>query len=147
MTTPVCMPPRLPPDGFGLRPKRRQRSLISLTPLIDVVFILLIFFMLASSFLDWRSIALGGGARAGGMPAPSGVLLVEVGPQGLRLSGQPVSLEVLAARIGESLRANHGQRVLVRPAAGVTLQSLVVVVDRLTEAGAADLTLIHDPDR
>ncbi len=30
---------------------RRRRSLISLTPLIDVVFILLVFFMLASSFL------------------------------------------------------------------------------------------------
>jgi len=27
---------------------------VPLTPLVDVVFILLVFFMLASSFLDWR---------------------------------------------------------------------------------------------
>ncbi len=36
----------------------RRRALISLTPLIDVVFILLVFFMLPSSFLDWRAIDL-----------------------------------------------------------------------------------------
>lgn len=35
-------------------PKRRHA--ISLTPLIDVVFILLLFFMLSSSFVPWRQI-------------------------------------------------------------------------------------------
>ena len=40
---------RLESDEAAPRP-------ISLTPLIDVVFILLIFFMLASSFLDWRAV-------------------------------------------------------------------------------------------
>lgn len=36
------------------KPRRR----ISLTPLIDVVFILLMFFMLTSSFVQWREIDL-----------------------------------------------------------------------------------------
>ncbi|MEM6945656.1 MAG: biopolymer transporter ExbD, partial [Pseudomonadota bacterium] len=45
----ASLPPRL-----ANRPRKRLR--ISITPLIDVVFILLVFFMLASSFLDWRSI-------------------------------------------------------------------------------------------
>lgn len=36
------------------QPKRKQA--ISLTPLIDVVFILLLFFMLTSSFVPWRSV-------------------------------------------------------------------------------------------
>jgi hypothetical protein len=44
---------------------RRRRALISMTPLIDVVFILLIFFMLASSFLNWRSSGWILPARAG----------------------------------------------------------------------------------
>ena len=47
---------------FATAPSRRR--LISLTPLIDVVFILLIFFMLASSFLDWRAIGLDAPADA-----------------------------------------------------------------------------------
>lgn len=37
--------------------------MISLTPLIDVVFILLLFFMLTSEFVEWRSLELSmGGA-------------------------------------------------------------------------------------
>ena len=35
---------------------RKRRSLVILTPLVDIVFILLIFFMLASSFDDHRVI-------------------------------------------------------------------------------------------
>ena len=38
------------------RPRRAAR--IGLTPLIDVVFILLVFFMLASSFLEWRALEI-----------------------------------------------------------------------------------------
>lgn len=34
----------------------KRRQVISLTPLIDVVFILLLFFMLSSSFVPWRQI-------------------------------------------------------------------------------------------
>lgn len=36
------------------QPKCKQ--VISLTPLIDVVFILLLFFMLTSSFVPWRTV-------------------------------------------------------------------------------------------
>ncbi|WP_372880273.1 ExbD/TolR family protein [Psychromonas sp.] len=36
----------------------RRKQAISLTPLIDVVFILLLFFMLSSSFSQWRQIKL-----------------------------------------------------------------------------------------
>src|SRR3546814_12993071 len=43
-----------PTRRFSRGPRRRVR--ISLTPLIDVVFILLIFFMLATSFVDDRAI-------------------------------------------------------------------------------------------
>ena len=39
-------------------PARRARIAPSLTPLIDVVFILLVFFMLASSFADERRVEL-----------------------------------------------------------------------------------------
>ena len=35
---------------------KRKKNLISLTPLIDVVFILLLFFMLSSTFTQWRKV-------------------------------------------------------------------------------------------
>ena len=43
---------------------RRRRVPSPLTSLIDVVFILLFFFMLASSYMDWRSLNMTLGGRA-----------------------------------------------------------------------------------
>ena len=122
---------------------RRRRALISLTPLIDVVFILLVFFMLASSFLDWRAIDLSasGGAAVG--MSMEGALLVEIRPEGLRLSGETVSLETLGFRIAERVSEQPDQRVLIQPEPGVSLQRTVQVLDRLAASGVTGMSLIH----
>ena len=141
MNPPVSAPL---PSHQARRPTRRH-SPISLTPLIDVVFILLVFFMLASSFLDWRAIELDAPGKAAAAPSMEGALLVELRPDGLRLSGETLELDALAARVAERLATKPDQRVLVKPAPGVVLQRAVAVLDRLTAAGARDLSLIRDP--
>lgn len=126
----------------GRRPRRRP--LISLTPLIDVVFILLVFFMLASSFLDWRAIDLNAPARAGSGSSMEGAVLVEVRADGPRLGGRAVPLHALAERVLKQLEAAPGQRVLVKPAPGVVLQDAVDVLDRLSRAGVPGISFIRD---
>ena len=121
---------------------RRRRTLISLTPLVDVVFILLVFFMLASSFQDWRAISLDQSTQAG-QPGTSmaGALLVEVRPDGFRLSAEPVSLDVLVARVQRRVATQPDIRVLVKPANGVALQEMVQVLDILSAVGVDNLSL------
>lgn len=129
--------------------RARRRPLISLTPLIDVVFILLVFFMLASSFVDWRAIELVASAENESATAGTveGALLVEVRADGLRFAGESLSLDNLVDRVRARLAAAPETPVLVKPAGGVDLQSTVTVLDRLTEVGAANLSLIRDPPR
>lgn len=122
----------------------RRRPLVGLTPLIDVVFILLLFFMLASSFLDLHSIALDAPSRGGGQPTMEGALLVEVRRDGIRLGGQYVTPQGLAQRVAARLEDNPDRRVLVRPAEGVSLQDTVSVLDRLTASGARNLSMLGD---
>ena len=117
--------------------------MISLTPLIDVVFILLVFFMLASSFLDWRAIDLNTPARAAAGSSMEGALLVEVRVDGLRLSGETVSLATLSERVAERLKAKPDQKVLVKPEIGVPLQGAVDLLDRLAGTGVTELSLIR----
>lgn len=138
MATSASAPPRLAGNH------RRKRNLISLTPLIDVVFILLVFFMLASSFLNWRSIQLDPPQRAGAGASMSGAMLIEVRSGGLRFAGQRVSTAELMERISDRLSQDAEQRVLVKPAEGVTLQRTVGVLDRLSAAGVSNLSLIRD---
>ncbi|MEQ8587883.1 MAG: biopolymer transporter ExbD [Thalassobaculaceae bacterium] len=135
------MRPRLADKG------RRRRAVISLTPLIDVVFILLVFFMLASSFLDWRSIDLTPPASAGAGTSLTGAMMLEIRSDGLRLGGRRVSAEEAERRIGEKLRENADQRVLIRPAEGVPLQRAVDVLDRLSAAGVRNLSFMRAGSR
>ena len=141
----------MPPSPFEPAPlltassPRRRRALISLTPLVDVVLILLVFFMLASSFRDWRAIALDTGVRSGNGAATrmEGALLVEVLPGRVRLSGEPVSLDSLSDRVGRHAAERPNLRVLVKPARGVVLQETVRVLDVLSAAGVTGISLIR----
>ncbi len=124
-------------QGRGLRPARRRRALIGLTPLIDVVFILLIFFMLASRLGDWRGlpvVSAPDGGVGGGM---AGAVLLELRADGLRLSGAPLDAAALAARLPP------GRRVLLRAGDGVTMQALTALLDRLEALGVRDVTLLE----
>lgn len=135
-----------------LRTRARRRG-ISLTPLIDVVFILLVFYMLASTFTDWRALPLELGrptdqasaaaAQAATGREEAGALLLDVAADRLRLSGRPLAddelLPALAALDGGAGPA--GRRFILRPAPGVPLQRLVAVMDILAAAGVADLSL------
>ncbi|PWG63276.1 ExbD/TolR family protein [Spiribacter halobius] len=123
------------------RPQRPARALISLTPLIDVVFILLVFFLLASSFLDWRAVTLQP-AAGGGNDSAVAALLVEVRTGDLRLGGRVVDRRALIATVTRQVAGSPDRRILVRPAAGVPLQRTVDVLDDLRRAGARRLALI-----
>lgn len=127
--------------------RRHRRSLIGLTPLIDVVFILLVFFMLVSSFVDWRAIRLNVPGQAAKGSVMDGALLVEVRGDGLRLSGETLTLDALATRVAERVAVRPEQRVVVKPAPGIVLQETVVVLDRLAGAGVADLSLVRHSGR
>ena len=141
-----------PPDFTQPHPPRlaakakRRRATISLTPLIDVVFILLVFFMLASSFLDWRSIDLDPPAKAGTGGGLKGAMLIEIQRDGLRLAGRDMSLEALQRKLTTRLAEDPTQRVLVKAGGDVRLQRTVSVLDVLAGTGVSNLSLIgSDP--
>lgn len=120
----------------------RRRALVSLTPLIDVVFILLVFFMLASSFLDWRAIDLTPPGEAAKTTATQSVsMLIDVTEDGLRLGGQAVELAVLLTQVQQELTDKADRPVVVRPQAGVSLQEVITLLDRLAAIGVTKLSL------
>lgn len=141
---PAATPARL---RFADGVRARRRALISLTPLIDVVFILLVFFMLASSFADWRAIDLTQPASEGGGEPMTGAVLVDVRPDGVRMSGLWVSPDELLASARNHVALDPNRLFIVRPSTGVPLQRAVDVMDRLNIAGASRMSLTGGADR
>lgn len=123
-------------------PARPRRRLISLTPLIDVVFILLLFFMLASNLTRLHAVPLDAQAsqqtQAEGEPA----LLLRIQADGqLDLNGELVSAALLPELLREQLQRAPDLRVLVQPDDAVPLQVTLGVFDRLAAAGVPRLRL------
>jgi len=121
-------------------PARRKHA-IGLTPLIDVVFILLIFFMLATSLVDWRGIGLATGSTPAkpGQTPPAVIRLAEDG--GLYLNGERMRLTVLAERLRARLSSGEISAAILRPDAPVTLGPAVRTLDALAGAGVQNLSL------
>ncbi len=123
----------------------RRRTLISLTPLIDVVFILLVFFMLASSFLDWQAIPLqvGDSDNATAATEPR-TLMLSLDQGQMKIDGQPVSLPHALNRARDFLAADPQHSLLIRPLGDTSLQVVVKLLDRLQAERLNRLTLVRD---
>ncbi len=129
-------------DAVGYQSKRRW---LSLTSLIDIVFLLLIFFMLTTSFSQQRKMSLDIPAEKGeGNSAWQGAALVRVHDGGrVDFNGRQVDASKLAAKANQLLQKRPDSRFIVRPDANLPLQQVVAVMDQLRTGGATLVSLIR----
>ncbi len=129
-----------------LRPKRNTARL-DLTPLIDVVFQLLVFFMLTSSFLQ-PSIKLvlpTASAREQIEPPP---LVVSVDRDGhVFVNSDPVPMEALRSVLKQHLAGMERKQVNFRGDEQMPYQRFVHVMDIAKQAGAKQLNIVHQEAR
>ena len=117
-----------------------RRRLISLTPLIDVVFILLVFFMLAATAPRWESIRLDAPVRASAEDAGPPALILRLDANGgLSLNDQAMSPDMMVDALRTALEAAPDRPVVVQPARGVPLQRVVTLLNRLSGVAAVSL--------
>jgi biopolymer transport protein ExbD len=118
---------------------------VPLTPLIDVVFLLLVFFMLASRFLELGSIGLDA-ADAGAPAAAADAIRVDLGADGrIEVGGAAVGRESLEATLRGLLRGRAEGAVVVAPEAAVPVDALVSLLDAVQRSGAGQVTLVRRP--
>jgi len=97
-----------------LNPSPRRKLPLSLTPLIDVVFLLLIFFMLASTFLKFSAMPISGAAGGASAPGLDEIALIRLGGAGnLTVNGRSADLSSLRASL-DDLIAKGVKRAVVR---------------------------------
>ncbi len=111
---------------------RKKRKPLSMTSLIDVIFLLLLFFMLSSTFSKFSEIDL---MVAGGGPLPQQTtgprLFLRLQGDQIQLNGLPLPQHELATRLENS---QDGTQVLLSLTTETTAQQLadVLVVLRKT---------------
>ena len=113
---------------------------LNLTPMIDVVFLLLVFFMLASRFGVDQVLPLplaSGGSGYSGPPR-----LVDIRPETLQLNGREVSVDALIVAL-QGMTERPDDLIILRGGDETDLQRLVTVAAQLRSAGFSRLTLVE----
>ena len=108
-----------------------RRRALSLTPLVDVIFLLLLFFMLTSTFSRYGEIEIAAASGGGSNPADR-MQFLQLGEDRLRLAGQEVAMSALSGRLA-------GATLLVSLDGEVRAQRLIDLMAVLR--GVPDLSL------
>jgi biopolymer transport protein ExbD len=124
--------------------RRRQRlsaaAEIDLAPLIDMVFILLIFFMVSTTFVKDMKVDIQRPGAASATAASTKALRVQIGANGdVFVDGRPVRVWMVQSRVREFMESSGSQSVLVVVDRRVPSERLVEVVDQCRLGGAADV--------
>lgn len=132
---------------MNLRPHRRQPVDINLAPLIDVVFLLLIFFMVAGRLTagDPFEVAPARSARAGATGDGGAEILLGRGGQ-LALDGAAMTRAALLPALAARLEAAPGLPVRLRADAAAPAATLVALTRDLRRAGAGEISLVTLPE-
>lgn len=124
---------------FGPRPHPRR---MSLTPMIDVVFLLLIFFMLSSRFGMDAVLPIAGGAEGAGSEWQGPPRLIDIAPDAVSLNGVATDIDAIAVELSP-LMPSADAAVILRPRDGADLQRLVDVMDQLRRDGLQNIILVE----
>lgn len=129
------------------QPRRSEEPDLNMTSLIDVVLLLLIFFMLSSRFIDEGRMQIqlpeAGIAPDAASARPS--LEISVTAEGaFRVNGRSLinnAPETLAAALGEAAQGDRSQPVTIRADARAMHQSVVTAMDVAGRAGYRQINI------
>ncbi|MEE2984208.1 MAG: biopolymer transporter ExbD [Pseudomonadota bacterium] len=127
----------------AIMPMRRHRrsGQMSLTPLVDVVFILLIFFMLQTNFLRPRAIEFSHSAGSSDASTDLALIGVEMHADGsIWLNGGASSMDELRA-YASRIQEVEKTRVLLAVDKDVILQDAVEVMDLFNQYDIMNISL------
>ena len=141
----------------ALDPPPRRRISFMLTPLVDVMFLLLIFFMLSSQTAPYSLLTiLAGGNQSEAAPSPAAPRAPVSAPQGpgeavvsisrgyVRFNGERVNMEDLPAAIARYKSLGFSSAV-VSSSQAATVQDVVSVLEIFQGSDFGEMRLVIQP--
>lgn len=138
---------------MNLRPERREDPEVNLTPLIDVVFLLLIFFMVSTTFDREARLKIElPEATSEATEAPEEVLEIAINAAGDFFIDEQKLVNRKPETLKKAIQQTLGERtdlpVIIRADGRTPHQSVVTVMDAASQLGLLELSLatVHTDD-
>ena len=134
---------------FSGRDRRRAKApALALTSMLDLIFLLLCFFVTASVFSQWESeisIKLPNAKTAETPERLPGEIIVNLTKEGkVRVNGGDMPLSELKSRLSKISKFYPGQPVIIRADKEVRYEALVELIDTCRAAGIWNFSLATD---
>ena len=129
-----------------LERKKNNRLKLNMTPLIDMVFLLVIFFMLTTSFNVTEVIELGFSNNdvAAASQGKEDSILISVGLDGtLSINGTKLPEKLFMNELKLKLAKDKTQKILLLADAAVSVQHTVKAMDLARIAGGVNIILLN----
>ncbi|MFT6121586.1 MAG: biopolymer transport protein ExbD [Oleiphilaceae bacterium] len=122
------------------RQETQEEGQIDVSPLIDMVFILLIFFMVTTTFVKDMKLDLDRPSASSAASASTKAVRVFIDKLGdVYVDNQPVRIYSLQSKLRDMLRVSTDKSVLVVTDENVAAKLLLEVIDQSKLSGATDV--------
>ncbi len=124
-----------------LRPRQSAVTVLNITPMIDVVFILLVFFMLATNFANFRLIRVDTPEETKVVDEAEAAIVILLKEDGSVLfDAEPIEPDRLTEAVARVIAIDPGRAFLIRPEEGVSLQRAIDAFGEARAAGAVAIS-------
>ncbi len=117
---------------------------INVTPLVDVMLVLLIIFMVTAPFMiETIGVELpkGTGAQAEGLTSP---LTISINDEGIFIAGQKFTIEGLTNFLSDSPRIENGEPVFIEADKKISHGEVMAVMSAAHAAGASKINIMME---
>ncbi len=119
---------------------RNRRCSLGLTPLVDVIFLLVVFYLLVSQFAQLQTLDVSVDEPSTVSSEPDQWTISVSSSNDVLLNGAPTSIDTIATDL-LSAQPNEATMLTIRVAPGVPLQIAVTVLEEARRAGVSKASL------
>ncbi|MFL2753897.1 MAG: ExbD/TolR family protein [Gammaproteobacteria bacterium] len=134
-----------------------RRSLISqaveeadepnITPMLDVVFILLIFFIVTANFIKDPGLEITRPDSETAEITENAAILIAIGPAGeVYMDGRRIDVRQVKANVIRLIAENPQGSVVLQADKKATAEKIIGVMDEVREAGVIDISIASEPN-
>ena len=119
---------------------------INITPMLDVVFILLIFFIVTANFIKEPGLEVNRPDSETAEPNENAAILIAVGNAGeIYMDGRRIDKRQVKANVVRLLAENPQGSVVIQADEKATADTIMAVMDGAREAGVYNISLASEP--
>ena len=129
---------------MGILAKKKKNIEINVAPLIDIVFLLLIFFMLTSEFTDFKTIDMISPNQSNANIQKNDLpIIINLSEKGIiEIDKTEIKLENLSETIQMKLLNSKNNKIIISTLNETKINNLIIVVDTIRNLGIENIALI-----